>query len=49
MVISVAALIDGCDEPKKSGSPFSTVLVWIYVIAVIYVLLGAKFKKGWFD
>lgn len=48
-VVFLAVLIDGCDNPKKTGSTYSTVLVWIYIIVVIYVGTGTKFKKGWFD
>jgi hypothetical protein len=49
VVILLAALMDGCDNPKKSGSPYSAVLCWIYILAVICVLLNAKFKKGFFE
>lgn len=49
LVVFVAILIDAWDDPHKSRSPYSRVLVWLYIIAVFYVLLKAKFKKGWFD
>jgi hypothetical protein len=49
VVILLAITIDGCDEPGKAVSPYSRVVVWLYVIAVLYVLTKAKFKKGWFD
>jgi hypothetical protein len=35
-----------CESPNKPGSPYSTALVWIFLIALVWALSKAKFKKA---